>query len=134
MRKYFSLILAVMIVLAVAGYVSADVVYSRSPDARVSIYVATSTTVLAGDSSTTISSVNRILGFSYSNSAAGTVGLYDDTSIANMNTNTTTHLFAETTVSAGGVSVVMFPLPYQVNRGVMVHSSSRTGVTNIYYE
>lgn len=132
MKKLFYFILAVMMLFCTAGNVKADVLYARSSDGRVKTYTqfdsATSTLV----SSSVIGTNNRIIGYTFSDSAAGDVCLIDAS--AATTAPATTNVMAEPTVAAGGVTTVIFPLPYQIQNGLVIDMSTATGQVTIYYE
>jgi hypothetical protein len=129
MRKFLSLTLAVMFVLSIATMGWADVVYTRGTDARVSIVVHANSATPALDS--TITTNNRILGFTYTDSAAGQVGLYDGTVVQ---AKAGTGVFGEIKVAAGGLNVQMYPLPKNVTTSISYIMSTATGCVTIYYE
>lgn len=132
MRVNKFLILAVMIVIALsaAGRLLAEGVYNRDPGYRVKIEViepvtetpALSTTIIAG---------NSVLGFTYTDTAAGTVGLSDSSSIS---TAMATYYFGEASVAAGTAETVIFPFPKKVDRGVVTNATTSTGMLMVYYE
>lgn len=133
MKKILSLSLAVVLLGLIAapfvGKAKADVLYTRGTDARLYTYVVpnTSTATL----SSTITTNNRILGFVYSDSAAGVSTLFDSSSASTL---TTSLIFAEAHVAAGTQSIQMFPLPKALNNGFVTKNSTSTGVLVVYYE
>lgn len=124
MRKIlFALLLAAVVGLAAAPIAA----YAQSqPD-----YVLNVEVISGENAASTITADNRILGYTFSDSAAGIVGLYDGTSGGAH--ATTTYLFAETRVAAGASETVMFPYPKKLETGLYVVQAS-TGVLMVYYE
>ena len=129
MKKIMSLILAVMLVVSAAGLLSADVVYNREPGARISIYnlSKTGTTTLV----TSITSSNRIIGYKFSDTAAGTVAFYDLAAVASV---TSTNQIDEAMVIAGGSLTEIFPTPRAITNGLVIQMLNSTGTITIYYE
>ena len=128
MKKICSLILVVMLALGIATSCFAEVVYTRGMDARVLTSVVTGATAQL---STAVTTVNRVLGYSFTDSSAGSVGLYDssaalDTAVAK--------LISEATCASGTVVTVMFPLPRNISLGLVTKNSASTGVLTVYYE
>ena len=128
MRKFLSLALVVVFVLSLATMGFAEVVYTRGVDARVLTSVVTGATASL---STAVTKVNRILGFSFTDSSAGSCGLYDS---AAANDTAVTKLIAEATCAAGTIVTQMFPLPRDLTYGLVTKNSASTGVLTVYYE
>ena len=134
MKKFISLFLVVMFVLSIATMGFADVIYTRGPDSRVSTYTLASTTAGKRTLSTTVTTYNRILGFTYTDSAAGVGSLYDGALVATVEASAPTYVIGEIAVAAGGTSTIMFPLPRNLTYGLVVGMSTATGCTIVYYE
>lgn len=129
MKKIISLILAVMLVISAAGLLKADVVYNREPGARIQISV---TVTAQGQKLVSAIGVNnRVLGFTFADSSAGWCALYD---AAASTSASSTNVFGEAYVAAGGVNTVMFPLPRNIANGVVVGTNNSTGTVMVYYE
>ena len=131
MRKYFlfALILAVMLVTAGTAY--ADALYSNSPDDNLSIEVLTSTAAGSIKAPSNITSNNRLLGYLFLSTTAGTVGIYDATQA---NAMAGTGLIGEDSVIATGSTQVWFAFPYNISVGIQVIFSAADGVITLYYE
>ena len=129
MKKILSLALVVMFVFGIATTGFSEVVFTRGADARVLTESAakTHTTTL----STNITTNNRILGFTYSDEAAGCGAIYDATAA---NANAGTGLIGEIYVAAGTCYTIMFPLPRNITTGLSYAMSTSTGSITIYYE
>lgn len=127
--KKLSLIILAVIMLVSARVCSADVVYTRSTDARIKVEVTQSSVypVL----STTITTANRVIGFTYSDSAAGKATLFD---VATAATAAAANAFGEVNVAAGGTTTVMFPYPKEIDNGLVTFQTTTTGTLIIYYE
>lgn len=132
MKKFISLFLVVMFVLSIATMGWADVFYVRGPDARVLTYTLAKT--IGTTLSSSVTTNNRILGFAYTDSAAGTGGIFDGATVAAVNAALGTYLIAEISVAAGGISTLMFPLPRNVSNGLVVSMSTATGCILVFYE
>lgn len=133
MKKLF-LGLVVMFVMSgiTTGY--AEVHYLRGPDSRISIQCLQGTNYMNSPGAQLSSSIvagHKVLGFSFTDSSAGGVGIYDEDAAAGRIGG---NLFGDTYVAAGGVSTIMFPLPKTVVSGVVVAFSNATGAVTIYYE
>ena len=129
MKKIVSLILAVMLVISAAGLVCADVVYNREPGARIKTYNLSRSAVLT--LVTSITSDNRIIGFKFSDTAAGTVALYD---LAATGSVTSSNQFDEAMVIAGGTVNEIYPLPRAITNGLVIQMLNNTGTITIFYE
>ena len=132
MKKILLLVLAVMLGLGIAVSAFAEATYTGGPDARVLTYAVGLTTTRA--LSTTIVAGNRILGFSYTDSAAGTGALFDASTVALVNGADSTYVIAECSVAAGTSQTVMFPFPRAVNNGLVTGMSTATGALVVYYQ
>ena len=129
MKRILSLILAVMLVVSAAGILSAEAVYNREPGARILTYNLSRTQVTTLVSS--ITSNNRIIGYKFSDTAAGTVALYD---LAATGSVTSTNQIDEGMVIAGGSLTVIFPMPRAITNGLVVQMLNSTGSITIFYE
>ena len=133
MKKILSLILVVIFVLGLTTSY-ADVVYTRDYDARTLTYTLAGTDVAT---LTGLTTNNRILGVMVSDSSAGAFGVFDYATLAAYNAETSysgTDIIIEAYCAAGGVSVVMFPLPKNISNGVVAKLSNSTGSGTIFYE
>ena len=130
MRKLLSLALVVMFVLGIATMGLAEVNYVVGPDSRVLTSVHALSASMTLD--TTISNLNRLFGFTYTDSGAGTGAIYDTTvALANL---TAANLIAEISVAAGGTSTIMFPFPRNIVTSITYKMSTATGCMVIYYD
>ena len=130
MKKLLSLALVVMFVLGIATMGLAEVNYVVGPDSRVLTSVHALSASMTLD--TTISNLNRLFGFTYTDSAAGTGAIYDTTvALANL---TAANLIAEISVAAGGTSTIMFPFPRNIVTSITYKMSTATGCMVIYYD
>lgn len=133
MKRIISLALVVIFGLGIATSF-AEVTFTRGSDARVLTYT------LAGTATATLTSLttnNRILGVSVSDSSAGAFGVFDYATLAAYNAETSysgTDLIIEVYCAAGGVGVLMFPLPKNITNGVVVKLTNSTGSGTIFYE
>jgi hypothetical protein len=132
MKRILSLFLVVMFVLSIATMGFADVIYTRGPDSRVLTYTLAQTAVTT--LSSTVTTYNRILGFTFTDSAGGTGSLFDGATVATVQASDTTYLIGEIKVAAGGTTTVMFPLPRDVKYGLVTRQSTATGCLIVYYE
>ena len=128
MKKYLYLILVVMLLVGITTS-NAEVVFQRSQDARVSTWAVAND---AGELSTTITTNNRIFGYTYTDSSAGEVGLYDASTLAA--TITVSEMISEVDCAAGTAVTVMFPLPRNLSNGLVVRQKNTTGCATVYYE
>lgn len=134
MRKFLVLVLAIMMVAGTVGYLIADiggVAYTRGPDQRLKTEVLGGS--LTATLSSSITSSNLVLGMTYSDSAAGVGTLADLAAISSL-TPTSTSIFAEVFVAAGGCNSIMFPFPKPLTNGLVEKNSTSTGVMIVYYE
>lgn len=129
MNKKLSLALVVMLVLSIATWVCADVVFTRGPDSRVSTYVSSATS--AGAVSSTVTTNNRVLGFTYSDSLPSSVSIYDGSAFSDTSAG---NLIAKLFVAAGGSNSIMLPLPRNLTKGLITVMSTATGAVEVYYE
>jgi len=130
MKKVFGIILAIMMLACLAGTGHADVQYTRGTDARIKTetVINTATATLVSN----ITTNNRVIGYTFSDSAAGNVALIDASGVGTAPTAANT--FAEPHVIAGGLTTVVFPFPRNISSGVVVDMSTSTGTVTIYYE
>ena len=132
MRKYLFVILAVMLVLATAGYLRADPIYTRDLGTTIQSEVfASAGHSVGGQISSTIVAGNYIIGYTVYDSSAGIVGLYDADTTAKIKAGT--GIFAEAGVAAGGTSTVNFPFPKKLATGFGVLSTNATCRTTVYF-
>lgn len=127
MKKISIFTLAVMMLLVTASRVFADGMYTKSPDFNTKVEPLSVSTINVASSN--ITTGNRVFGFTFSDSTAGVVGLYDCTSITTVSNN-----FGEAYVAAGGVATVIFPFPKKIVNGVVIGGTNATGRVIIYYE
>lgn len=132
-KKMFVIFLAIALIFGVAGKIYADAIaYVRGPDARVLPQVYVSTSVVNYVTDSTITSDNRILGFTLADvSSASFAALHDSTSIAGC---LTTNVIGEASCASGYTSTVMFVMPIEIDNGITVYFSSATGTVVVYYE
>jgi hypothetical protein len=128
MKKILSLALVVMFILGIATTGFCEVYYVRGPDSRVLTECTTGATATL---STSITTNNRIMGIEFTDSSAGSVGIYDT---ATAGDTPVTKLILEASCAAGYVSVVMFPLPRNITYGLVVKNSASTGSVTVFYE
>ena len=132
MRKYLFVILAVMLVLATAGYLRADPIYTRDLGTTIQSEVFTASgPTTKGQYSSTIVAGNYIIGYTVYDSSVGIVGLYDTTSTTTIAAGT--GIFAEAGVAAGDTSTVNFPFPKKLATGFGVLSTNATCRTTVYF-
>ena len=133
MRKSFSLVLVVMMVLGIATMCFAEGMYNREPGYTVKIL----SVAPAGPGSsahqldTTIVAGNRILGFEYTDTATGTIGLWDAAAVASI---ASTNRIGEVSVAAGTSETVMFPFPKKLDNGLVYSATTATGDLMVFYE
>ena len=132
---YFSF--AVVMALLTAGNSFAQAVYSRGPDARMKTEGISGTT--APTLSTNITTNNRLIGYEFSDSAAGNTALFDVAAAQSASGSTTlapstSNVFSEVDVIAGGNIVKVFPLPRNIVNGLVTKNSATTGKLVVYYE
>lgn len=130
MRKILSIL--VVALLVGGGFVYADggsIAYTRGGDARVltDLHVGVAS---SGTLSTAITSANHVLGWTYTDSAAGGAALYD---VATVAARATSNQFSEIYVAAGTEETIMFPMPRDITNG-LVSACATTGFIVIYYE
>ena len=127
MRKFLSLVLAVMMVLAVGSNASA--VIMQSPDARLQTYTVEG----ADEVITSITTDNRIVGWRVvCDGAAGVAGLYDTDALG---TTSEALMFDEKTlVTDGSDDDVWYPAPKELTTGLTVVVGESTTVVTIFYE
>ena len=134
--KILCLILVVMLVLGIAIRSYAEVTFVRGPDARISIEVVNPESQNP-QLSTTITTNNRVLGFTYSDSGAGGAYLADYNSEA-VDSTTLAAIkaarFGEAYVAAGETVTIMFPMPKSLSSGLVVGINTTTGAVMVYYE
>jgi hypothetical protein len=133
MKKLFMIILAIAMLATFAGisFASGGVAYSRDPGARLKSEVFT--TCEGQSLSSTITTQNRILGYTVSDSAAGWGAIYDDSSASGGGV-TSTYRIGEVSCSAGSSETVWFVLPVEITRGLKVEGSASTTMITVYYE
>lgn len=129
MKKILAFFLAITVVLVIARYSSADALYTRGTDGRVQTWVWTNST--AATLSTTVGTNNRILGYSFSDSAAGNFVMYDSATTGGV---LLANAFAEADVIAGGNTQLMFPMPKNLSNGLVVKNSTTTGKLVVFFE
>ncbi len=135
MKKMLCLILAVMMIF-IARMSFADASYPRGMDARIK------TEPLSGTAAATLSSNvttnNRVIGYTFSDSSAGNTALFDASeatgSASSTNDPDTTNVFGEADVIAGGNVTVVFPFPRALTKGLVMKNSATTGKLVVYYE
>jgi len=133
MKRLSIVILAIALLTTFAGisFASGGVAYSRDPGARLQTQVFTS---CEGQTlSSTISTQNRILGYTVSDSAAGWGAIYDDSSASGGDV-TSTYRIGEIRCAAGTAETVWFVLPVALSRGLKVEGSASTTMITVYYE
>jgi len=130
MKKLFILTLAIGMLLSVAGLANAEITSARDAGARLSSEIFTGSNL--SQVSTTITTDNRILGFSVTDSAAGSGGLYDTSTEANVDAGT--GVFAEAYCAAGAVSTINLILPRKIANGLGICKSATATVVIVYYE
>jgi len=131
MNKTFVIILAVVLVLATAGYLKADPIYTRDLGTTIQSEVfASAGHSVGGQISSTIVAGNYIIGYTVYDSSAGIVGLYDADTTAKIKAGT--GVFAEAGVAAGGTATVNFPFPKKLATGMGVLGASTARVT-VYF-
>lgn len=130
MKKIFSIILAVMLLLGVTASIYAEATYTGGPDARVKTATVSKSTTAA--LSTVVTAGNRILGVTYSDSAAGAIAVADYGTASDA--NVLTYLVVEVYVAAGTSGTIMFPFPRDVVYGVVTKMNTATGTGVIYYQ
>lgn len=130
MRKLLISLLAIAFLFGVASSF-AEPVYNRSGYESIKI---TGTDKVANITALSAISVdNRIIGVTYSNSAASSVGVYDTTSTSEATISGLAPI-AELYVAAGTVETIILPLPYKVTAGIVVDMADSTGAVTVYYE
>ena len=134
MKRAFSLILAVMFIVGIAGSsLAGEIAYSRGSDARIKMVTYTASSTAQDTSGTIVNGTNRILGFSVTGSSATVGGLYDTTSTINVGAGT--GLVTEAACAAGTISTIMFPTPYSNwTNTLYVLVATSGGAVTIYYE
>lgn len=132
MRKILSLALVAVICFCIATIGFAEVQFNRGPDSRIltESRSGANTAVL----STSVTSKNRIFGFSCSDSAAGSCGIYDAASVAVVLADHGTYLIGDIYVAAGTVGTMMFPMPRDIVNGLVTSLQLATGAMTVYYE
>ncbi len=132
MKKTLSIILAVMLMFGLTASAFAEAMYTGGVDATVKIQSAAPAG--PGASCVTLSTVitagNKVLGFTYTDSAAGTVGLWD---AASTGASASTNRIGEVSVAAGTAETVIFPFPKKLDNGLTWASTTATGNLTIYY-
>lgn len=134
MKKLLAIILAVgMLLFLTAKSVQADASYVREPGYTVKIQsvAPAGPGATAHQLSSVITAGNRVLGFTYTDSAAGTIGIWDAATTA---TAGATNRIGEVSVAAGGTGTCIFPFPKQITLGLVYSSTTATGNVTIYYE
>ena len=127
------IILAVMLLLGVAVSQSQAVIL-QSPDARVKTAVWVGTDGPTSTNSITLTSANRVLGWTVSgNGAAGIAGLYDATTVGAA-TNAT--LFDERACASGSVEPEnpWYAAPKNLTNGLVVVTDASTTIVTVFYE
>jgi hypothetical protein len=141
MRRLILLSLAVMMMVGLtAGSVSATgALFTLSPDFD---FKSTAITLGSSDdadqdntvaiSTSTITTRNRILGFSITTSAAAavSVGLYDGDATTDA---TTANVIAEHGCAAYGSDTLWFPMPKTISNGVVIYGSNDAIQVTVYY-
>lgn len=120
---------------AIIATVRAEINYTRGVDARTSTYVLTKTT--AATLASAVTTNNRVIGYTFADGAAGEVALFDCSvaiGASTLNVPSTSNVFSEVMVIAGGQTTVMFPLPRNISNGLVVKMSTDTGAVTVYYE
>lgn len=132
MKKILLIFVVMMIGITI---VKAQGLYNRGVDSRISTYVLTKSSTATLASAVTI--YNRIIGYTFADSAAGEVALFDTNVALGPTTATgpsTSNVFSEVMVAAGGQTTILFPLPRNTNLGLVVKMSTGTGAVTVYYE
>lgn len=132
MKKILFSLLVVALVLGGAGVAWANsgaIAYNRGGSARILTEALTLTTTPTD--ATTIDTDNVIIGFTYSDSAAGTGTLYD---VIAGGTETNSDIFGEISVAAGKTETIIFPMPIALDYGLKMECSTATGTLIVYYE
>lgn len=134
MKKTLSIILAVMLLLGVTASIYAEATYTGGVDALIQIQsvAPAGPGATAQQLSSVIVAGNRILGFSYTDTAAGTIGLWDSAAIGSGCSATTR--IGELSVAAGTAEELMYPFPKKLDRGLVYSSTTATGNLTIFYE
>ena len=137
MKKFLSISLAIMLVLGIAGQGFSEAIYSRGADAKLQ------TVVVSASASPTLSTTcvagNNVLGWRFSDSSAGNTALFD-VAAAQSSTGSTTlapstsNVFDEGDVIAGGEVIVFFPIPKTLTNGLVTKNSATTGKLTVYFE
>lgn len=144
MKRYLSFILAIMVLAGIAclsmvtvfggaeyAFADSGIAYTRGPDARVKIEVITAST-FTPQAASSIAANDLILGYSVTGSAAGAHGLYDSASTSTVR-DSGTGVFTEAYCAAGGVTTLMFPMPYTLTSGLIAVLPTTSSI-NVYYE
>ena len=126
MRRFLYLILAAMIVLSAA---SAYAITQFNAGQRVKTHIVSA--AYEAVSSSTISTSNRLLGYTYTDSSAGRVSIYDSASVSGV---TATNVIVEDGVIAGSSVTIWFPYPVDITAGIAVVQTANTGRVTLYYE
>ncbi len=131
MKKLMSLALVVMFLLSIATMGFAEGVYNRDPGYRVKILNLADVALYNATLSSTIITGNSVLGFTFTDSSAGSVVLYDVAAAASRGNST---IFGEVKVAAGTSQSIFFPFPKKIDNGFVAASTNQTGALMVYYE
>ena len=135
MKKLFLIALAVTMVF-IARVSTAGVDTSRGMDSRVKTEALSGTT--SPTLSTAVTTNNRIIGYTFTDSSAGNTAIFDASEATGLSTSSndpdTTNVFGEADVIAGGNVTVIFPLPRNLTKGLVMKNSATTGKLIVYYE
>ena len=136
-KALFYISLAVVVSFMIVGNSFAQVLYNRGTDARLKTEGISGTT--APTLSTAITTNNRIIGYEFSDSAAGNTALFDVVAAQSASGSTTlapstSNVFSEVDVIAGGNVIKIFPLPRTIVNGLVTKNSATTGKLVVYYE
>ena len=125
------LVVAAMLAFTMTKSYASGVGTQMGPDARVLTYCVgyTSTATL----SSTVTTRNTVLGFTYTDSAAGTGTIWDLAAAASAGSSSSTYVMGEISVAAGSTQTVLFPLPRKLSNGLVVKCSTSTGSLIVYY-
>ena len=134
MKKYLYLALVVMFVVVTAGVCYGDgggALYAHGPDDEIEMEVLVSTAAGSCIEASSISTSNRILGYTFLSTTAGSMGLYDATTA---NTKAGTGVIVEDSVIANSANTVWFPFPKKVDTSIRAIFSASDARLTIYYE
>lgn len=126
MHKMLKSLLVVMVVFAFATGAYAEVQHFNSMQRIKFSYGTTGQTGPYGHSD--ITTDNRLIGFIYSDTGAGTMEIYDDAETA------ASLIIIRPAVRAGETVDVRLPYPYDVTDAILTKTSSTTARVTILYE